>query len=475
MDDQCDILVLMANTTQLKQFVDKMKDVQFSLFVDEADALMNTIKTKKDYNVNHCMKLIYEQSKIVFLISATNYAILFEHSISTSHIFYINKHKNYKGINDIEFNILQDSDKNLHGTLFEKSPNLPYVVTNLTHRAVYDNHPIVLLIKFTHLVSDQDEFIRTIFTYDDWKHEWAAISYNGTGINMYHHTFNGDINIKNTKGVDLGNCIYSFKNIDIQDTLTYLRENGGQSRFPRIVIISGHLASRCINFMDTTYNWHITDEYIDPSKTMNCTDLIQSLRICGIHNMSTPLNVWTTESVIKNIVYTNINIGEFIHQYVNSVQKKENEDVCCKKMLTRVKIHKDKLGDKPVSKVRAPYTTVSNEKHDNMDEILGVEKNTSDSEPDSDIIKEGLKKVKIAYETKNGLVHKIIKAFVNNDFEGMTQTKLESHCCVKISNIKHYMEWASHGRYKIIYKKNVNGQDIYNLDSEIVKHLNLIK
>ena len=44
--------------------------------------------------------------------------------------------------------------------------------------------------------------------------------------------------------------------------------------FSSIVVISGHLASRCINFMDKEYRWHLTDEYLDPSSTMNCVDLI---------------------------------------------------------------------------------------------------------------------------------------------------------------------------------------------------------
>lgn len=383
--DSYDILVLMANTTQLKHFVNKVKDVEFSLFIDEADALMNTIKTEKDYNVNQCMKLIYEQSKIVFLVSATNYAILFEHSILTSQNLYININDDYKGVDDIEFINLPNLPKKSKGTLIEKSPNLYYVMTNLTHRKIYANHPTILLAKCTHLVSDQKQFVQTITTNNEWKYEWAAISYNGSGVCVYHHTLKGDINISNVKGTHLGNGIYSFKNVDIQEALAYFRENGGQSKFPRIVIISGHLASRCINFMDTTYNWHITDEYIDASKTMDCTDLTQSLRICGIHKISTPLKVWTSEEVMKNIKRTFDNLNKYIQNFTYNVEANKLQDVCCKTMLSGVKIHKDKLGDRKVCKVKAPYTKVSNVKHDNMDKMLCIEKNIDSENYDEGI------------------------------------------------------------------------------------------
>lgn len=363
------ILVLMANTAQLSTFAKVAIDnkfVDYTLFIDEADALMNTIQTNKEISVFNTMHIVYNQAKLAFLISATSYANLFKDGTSPSRFIKVQQHQDYKGIENLEFEILPVFLKSKKGTIFEKSPGLYNVLRTLTHRTVYSNHPIILLTKCTHLVLHQTEFIQTIAETKEWKDRWTAIGYNGTGISIYHNSLKGDIEIAGVQGVqDAQDGIYTFKNIGIMKALTWMKENGGKYIFSRIVIIAGHLASRCINFMDNSYSWHLTDEYLDPSSTMNCTDLIQSMRICGIHRIATPLKVWCNEEVMNNIVLTHFNLGGFIQKIAD---KKEIVDF--KTILESVKIHKNKLGNRKVCKIKAPYKKVSNEKLDNTNEIL---------------------------------------------------------------------------------------------------------
>lgn len=424
---------------------------------------MNTIQTNKEISVFNTMHIVFNQAKLAFLISATNYANLFKDGTSPSRFIKVKQHPDYKGIKDIEFEILPVFPKSKKGTLFEKSPGLYNVMKTLTHRPVYANHPTIVLTKCTHLVLHQTEFIQVIAETKEWQGRWAAIGYNGTGISMYHHSFKGDIEIAGVPGVSQGQGIYTFKGIGIMKALTYLRENGGKSLFSRIVVIAGHLASRCINFMDSSYKWHLTDEYLDPAKTMSCADLIQSMRICGNHKIVTPLKVWCNEEVMENIILTHYNLGGFISKLADTNEQKSFKDI-----LEGVKFHKNKLGNRKVCKIKAPYKKVSSEKQDNTDDILGIKKSASDGELMG--IKNGLEMVKKAYENKDGLVHKIIQAFIKNDFKGLSKKELDVYC-EKTLNIAHYSEWNNeHNRYKLLTKTLSK----YILDPIIVEYLNLL-
>jgi hypothetical protein len=75
-------------------------------------------------------------------------------------------------------------------------------------------------------------------------------------------------------------------------------------------------------------------------------------------------------------VLTHYNLGGFI----DKLAAKNKTDVSSefKTILESVKFHKNKLGNRKVCKIKAPYKKVSNEKLDNTDEILGIKKNDND-------------------------------------------------------------------------------------------------
>jgi hypothetical protein len=249
----------------------------------------------------------------------------------------------------------------------------------------------VLLTKCSHLVSHQDEIVRTISNHDVWKSNWVAIAYNGSGIAIYHDSFRGlnQLVIDEVQGkpcdTQIQNGVFQFKNLGIMQALSYLYTHGGIKKYPRIAISAGNLASRCINFMDNQYMWHITDEYVDPSETALCVDLIQSLRICGIHKNATPLKLWTTQDVYDNITKTHMNVKQFTLHAGDL-----NPETDYVEILEKVKIHKDKLGNKKICKVKAPYKKVANEKHDNTDSFTGTDTDyTDETDNDETTIKNG--------------------------------------------------------------------------------------
>ncbi len=476
--EQSHILVVMANVSQLAKFV-KYRieyETKYSLYVDEADALMNTLMVKNKINVYDLMQDIYKHSNIAFFISATHYLNWFRKGTNANRMISVKKHPDYKGIEHLEHVCLPKIIKQKDDSIFVKSPYLSYVLDTLTHRELYNNHPTVLLTKCSHLVVHQEEFVRTISNHEAWKLNWVAIAYNGTGITLYHDSFRGlkELSIDGVPGqpsdVQIQNGVFQFKNLGIMQALSYLYNNGGLKKYPRVAISAGNLASRCINFMDNQYMWHITDEYVDPSETALCVDLIQSLRICGIHKNATPLKLWSTQNVYDNITKTHTNVKQFT---LNAGEKNPETDYV--DILEKVKIHTGKLGDRKICKVRAPYKRVKNTKEDNTDSFTGTstDTETSDSNPKTDIQNyevNGLKNVKQAYDNQTGIVYKIIKMFIDNDFVSLSKQELDKCGNNNTIMISNYTEWDSHNKRKII-EQTLSGK--YKLTNQIVEYLNL--
>lgn len=465
----CNILIVMANTSQLFKLIDTLKstDTPFSLFVDEADQLMHTTPAKTEQNVSKYMKQLVEKSKCTYLVSATNYNNYFKEGIYVNHIIKVPVHPYYKGINSLTFNTLSITT-NQSSSIFDKSPQLLNVIDTLTHRELYPNHPIILLAKCSRLVSHQDEVVRFISSNSDYKQWWTALSYNSEGITIYDTSFVGqkEVVIDTVVGqpddsyVQQG--VFRFKGINIMQTLSFIK----QIHSNRIIISSGMLAGRCINFMDDEYDWHITDEYIDPATTSTIDTIIQSLRICGIQKNQTPLNVWCTESVKNDILSTYNHLTQYIHTL-----KDKEADVY--EVLKKTVIHKSKVGTKKVCKQPKPYKVTGVEKDDNTSEhssnYSGSSQVTSDTDEEQE--KEGLVRVKNAYTKQNGIIYKIIKLYIDNDFKSLSKKELDSCGDKNTIYIKHYTEWnKKHGKTNLL--KKIDNK--YILRTQIIEYLNLL-
>jgi hypothetical protein len=174
--------------------------------------------------------------------------------------------------------------------------------------------------------------------------------------------------------------------------------------------------------------------------------------------------VWCNEEVMNNIILTHYNLGGFIHQLAD-IYKDKNVDF--KTILSSVKIHKNKLGNRKVCKVKAPYKKVSSEKQDNTNVILGIS-TIKNIETD---VSWGLEMIVSAYENKNGLIHQIIQVFIENEYKSMSKTELDYECKSNLS-ITCYTTWnKQHNRYKLLILSEKN---MYNLNPDVIKILNLL-
>lgn len=145
----------------------------------------------------------------------------------------------------------------------------------------------------------------------------------------------------------------------------------------------------------------------------------------------------------------------------------KDNNVEFKTLLENVKIHKNKLGNRKVCKIQAPYKKVGNEHQDNMNEMLGIK---SEVEKDEIDISWGLERVKNAYKNKNGLVYKIIQQFIKNDFKALSKAELDKYCETDLKTTNYTLWNKTHNFYKIL----IPFSNLYNLNVDIIKYLNLL-
>jgi hypothetical protein len=165
------------------------------------------------------------------------------------------------------------------------------------------------------LKNDHEQLIKA-FSISELSDTWIAISYNGEGIWVSSPKISGDIKIitgKDKKGKDVvvtgklvtkrgyeGLGIINFPKLSINNILQYIKDEIRE--VGNIVIASGRLASRGINFTSTDYKWHLTHQVLYMSKMSTNQDLVQSIRLCGCYNDDIPLTLFTSQGDINNLI-----------------------------------------------------------------------------------------------------------------------------------------------------------------------------
>lgn len=302
------IVVCLGNDTQLGKIVEKTRNHEstFDLIVDENDHV--------DYGSGPTAELlgILKNRAHQFIgISATSMVpIMKEREFDAESQFVLSVPDDYRGFDQIvykelpENNVYSLSSKNVEfEDMLENDGNmLDFFNEFLTKPPVMRRDgakmPNILLVKVTRYVSSQinlrDGLIGT-FPND----KFAVIVYNGCGVSIYHPDLPDTFAIG--KHI-LEKGAYN-KNVHVTNALQYFIDNGGYTKYPHIVIISGDLAARGISFVSTDYQWHLTEMYYIPCESTSIPELIQAAgRLCGRNkNGSITLILHSTAKVIKNL------------------------------------------------------------------------------------------------------------------------------------------------------------------------------
>ena len=207
--------------------------------------------------------------------------------------------------------------------------------------------PNICLIKNSRINESQETLFHGIT--NNYPNEFAVILYNGNGIKMKYPGMPDQI-VYNRKTIRPSMNV----NLDITEALQFLKEVGDVKSFPRIVIIAGELAGRCISYVSRDYDWHLTDMYYNPAKSTPIPEMIQSCgRLCGRNRGKSHLHLHCTKRV-ADALYDGFHFtNEIIERAIASPLLHEDGEISFSKSVKAVPMNKEKFpkGREMTSKV----------------------------------------------------------------------------------------------------------------------------
>lgn len=347
------IVVALANYKQLGIFRDLVDDKslykKIIVMIDEVDFIDTNSSDKKSEII---LDLKYMALQ-VYGVSATVTDTIIQEEILSNRVKILKPSNIYKGIDQINWFELKPCVKKYKQNLLEYDPDLSDFMDKFSRWEpifvdIYnDYHPILYLMKFTHLIDKMEEL--QDFIKDKYSDKITTLVYNGKGVRLYIGEKHKKILI-NKRSIEI-NCeqYFDIKNIGISDVVGYLKNNGGYIKWKRILIISGELASRGISFVSSDYGkclkngklgWHIIGEYFRCSDTMKQPELLQSARLCGNIKDNIPLR-WYTTTKIKDDIIKAYHIAEKLLN--DSLKISCNQKISLKTSVFEIPIQKSEL------------------------------------------------------------------------------------------------------------------------------------
>jgi hypothetical protein len=402
------MIVSLGNESQLSKVLEFAKrfPFKFDLYIDEID----NVDYGEDSQASAVLKELKKLSYQTIGITATPLdSILSEEELKSVNIMRLSRPEDYRGFIDIsvklliedetvnalnvkitDYQAILESDKNLEPFLNTFSKSKPEFAWSIKKYI-----PNICLIKNSRINESQEALFNGIVA--NYPREFAVVLYNGNGVRIHHHNMLPEI-LYHKKVIKPNTNL----NIDITEALQYLKDNGDFERFPRIIIIAGELAGRCISYVSRDYDWHLTDMYYNPSKTTPIPEMIQSCgRLCGRNRGKSHLHLHCTKRV-ADALYDGFHFtNEIIERAIASPLLSEEGELSFSKSVKDVPMNKQKFptGRHITSKVdakRKDFNLVKNNdngidlKNYNYTEI--VEKKVEVNENNEDI-EESLKQV----------------------------------------------------------------------------------
>ena len=358
------IIITLGNECQLSRIYNLVENYPslYDLLIDEIDYVDYGADSKTS-KILMCLK---QGSYQTFGITATPLdAIFSEEELKTVNMVRLKRPENYRGFAEFEVRTLEKDPETVglsvaksYAEILNSDKNLNPFLKWFSKKGCASNfenkYPRICLIKNSHVIENQNQMYDGIL--NNYNSKFVVIVYNGEGIRM------------NYTGMKF--CIIAGKTVEpnkyielsIPDVLQYLKDNGGTKKFPRIIIISGKLAGRCISYVSRDYEWHLTDMYYNPAKSTPIPEMIQSAgRLCGRNRGKAPHLIlhttervadalyngfhFTTEVIARAIATPLMEYGEEINfkQSILSVPMNNKKFPKGRNMTSKVKINKSKF------------------------------------------------------------------------------------------------------------------------------------
>jgi hypothetical protein len=310
------IIITLCNHHQLSKIKELLQIYkgEYNLCIDEVDF---SIKTKDDTaRIDEYLTLIKQGANRILGATATPFA-LFSSEPNLSSVKKISPQKNYRGIDTLDVKFINPVISKNIGVRADH-----FAIHRIYSTLLKKDRAVIL-----HSVSKEKIMHQQIQEYISDYYKFTVLTYNGDGIRVIckdrslepftkRRSVNNYGQVINKYNV-LEGGIHLFENFAINEVLQLL-EDDTEYTHTHICIISGHLASRGISFVSSSYNMHLTDQYFHPGEATHGENLMQSLRILGCYVDDTPLTLWCSKETWKSILEQNDLINDLVNSCENT-------------------------------------------------------------------------------------------------------------------------------------------------------------
>jgi hypothetical protein len=357
------IIIAIANGTEMKTLVDLVQtigidNVDFDIIIDECDDLGYKKIMTSSYLRNYT--ILKDYSSQIFGVTATAFDVMFiENELNSGKVFRLERPQNYKGVSNIEFRHMNTSTTfDQVGLEFQMNREMVELYLRIQGTRFEDAiefegelqcHPNIILHRVSHLTTSHDNMMKAFVTMDILK-DWTCIVYNGTGISVFGRLLAYDPDepfiIDGVTGTMDEDEVWHWDGIGIQHALQMLRNRDPDAElFSNICIAAGRLASRGINFCSLDYKWHLTHQILATTSSSSISELIQSIRLCGVYTDDIPLVLYTPQKDINDLR----NSCELHEQLVDGVINYQ-DNVSVKDLYSRIPVFSDLIPKRRISK-----------------------------------------------------------------------------------------------------------------------------
>ena len=313
------LVICLANRHQIDaiNFLYKKYDTECKektvLFIDEADAISYGLP---DIPTNIALEKLKETIIQKVEITATPWDNLVgNENLENQNIIVLEPPRHYHSIrSSIIFHELEFPIDNSNEELIDQDPNVVGIYEELSESDIYKgygeyNHPIIVLHKTSTICKNHAIF----FNYFKQHYKkWICIKENSSGTFMFVQDESvKTITINKIRYVKEKDNVFKFNNnIIIPQILQWLFDNGGEEKFPRIVITSGRFSGRSRSYVSTNGIWHLTHQYYGGASSVPA--LIQEMRLVHDRPDSIPLKCYAPKKVCKDIQHSAVMLDEQI-------------------------------------------------------------------------------------------------------------------------------------------------------------------
>lgn len=334
--DKTRIFLVLCNEISTEKIVEYFKDSKkngkYVLIIDEVDYVDSSINLQKNKNI----KILKDNAHCVFGVSATIMdPIGKEKDIIPKDIILLTTPIKYIGIDNLS--IVEISDKCVYSSkdesdLFANDLELNDFICCFSKQKVkkYISEESIPNICLINICRSKNPYIILQQKISKLYPNLTTIVYNGDGI-IYRK----------------GNLHEIYK-YSISSFLQKLKDNGGITKHPNIIIFAGELSGRGISFVSDDYIWHLTHQRLLVSKDCDEPELIQKIRLCGLYNNSNrELLLYSTKKILDDLVIAYFKQEEIL---CNLKSLNDTFEGDCKSFIEKLPINKDKISKRKMIK-----------------------------------------------------------------------------------------------------------------------------